>query len=231
MPVGTDTARSGRAEGRGWYLAREAGWLAGVSGDQIGQWARRDYIRSSRSDQSPRVYSFQDVAEAMVVHELLELGLRPREIRRAVRNLRDEYGDWPLTSAPLAVTQLHTGNTRGAELLVLAKESGELVNIAKGEGNEGFLGLVWYLRYLSTLLKKGGWVIKDHPDIDSIEVDPDRLGGIPTIRNRRVPAEKVAVLADSPGGRETLRDDYDLSDQEIDDAVAWYRAVTERSAA
>ncbi len=28
---------------RGYYLAHEAGWLAGVSGDRIGQWARRGY--------------------------------------------------------------------------------------------------------------------------------------------------------------------------------------------
>jgi uncharacterized protein (DUF433 family) len=231
MPVAADAVLPNPAEGRGWYLAREAGWLAGVSGDRIGQWARHGYIRSSRSDLSPRVYSFQDVAEAMVVHELLELGLRPREIRRAVHNLRHEYGDWPLQSAPLQVTQLHPGSTPGAELLVLVKDSGELVNIAKGEGQEEFLRLGWYLNHLVTLLRKGGWVIKDHPEINSIEVDPDRLGGIPTIRDRRVPAEKVAVLADTPSGRETLREDYDLSDLEIDGAVAWYRAVTERSAA
>lgn len=56
---------------RGYYLAHEVGWLAGVSGDRIGQWARRGYIRSSVSSVVPRVYSFQDVAEAMVVHELL----------------------------------------------------------------------------------------------------------------------------------------------------------------
>ena len=55
----------------GYYLAHEVGWLAGVSGDRIGQWARRGYIRSSVSSVVPLVYSYQDVAEAMVVHELI----------------------------------------------------------------------------------------------------------------------------------------------------------------
>jgi uncharacterized protein (DUF433 family) len=178
------------------YWAREAGWLTGVSGDRIGQWARRGYIRSDRSDAGARAYRFQDVAEAMVVHELLELGLRPREIRRAVANLRREYGDWPLTSAPLALTQLD-----------------------------------WHLASLATLLRRGGWVIRTHPEIDSIEVDPDRLGGTPTIRHRRVPAEKVAVIAEAYGGRAALREDYDLTEHEIDDAVSWYRAVTGLAAA
>ncbi|MEJ7765970.1 MAG: hypothetical protein WKF86_10775 [Acidimicrobiales bacterium] len=40
---------------RGYYLAHEAGWLAGVSGDRIGQWGRRDYICSPISTGLPRV--------------------------------------------------------------------------------------------------------------------------------------------------------------------------------
>jgi hypothetical protein len=55
------------AQPRGWYLAREVGLLAGVSGEKVGQWARYGYIRSSWSSTIPRVYSFQDVAEAIAV--------------------------------------------------------------------------------------------------------------------------------------------------------------------
>src|SRR3954468_75393 len=87
---------------RGRYFAWEAGQLAGVSGQKMGQWARRGYIRSSVADTTPRVYSFQDVAEAMVVHELLERGVRHRDILRAIREVEDRYGDWPLTEAPFA---------------------------------------------------------------------------------------------------------------------------------
>ena len=56
--------------------------LAGVSGDRIGQWARWGHIRSSRSEREPRVYSYEDVAEAMIVHELEELGADLPSIRR-----------------------------------------------------------------------------------------------------------------------------------------------------
>ena len=59
----------------GGDTAWEAGQLVGVSGQKVGQWARRGYIRSSVSDGRPRMYSFQDVAEAMVVHDLLERGV------------------------------------------------------------------------------------------------------------------------------------------------------------
>ena len=87
----------------GSFLAKEVGQLAGVSGNTIGQWARWGYNRSSRSDGEPRVYSVEDVAEAAIVHALLERGVRHAQVRRVIGRL-PEYGDWPLSEAPLATT-------------------------------------------------------------------------------------------------------------------------------
>jgi DNA-binding transcriptional MerR regulator len=87
----------------GHFLAGEAGELAGVSGSTIGQWARWGYIRASQSTGDPHVYSVEDVAEAAVVHALLDRGVRHADVRRAIERLH-EYGDWPLSEAPLATT-------------------------------------------------------------------------------------------------------------------------------
>jgi hypothetical protein len=87
----------------GHFLAGDAGELAGVTGNTIGQWARWGYIRASQSDGEPHVYSVEDVAEAVIVHELLERGVRHREVRRAIARL-EGYGQWPLSEAPLATT-------------------------------------------------------------------------------------------------------------------------------
>jgi DNA-binding transcriptional MerR regulator len=92
-----------RAKPHGQFLAGEAGELAGVSGNTIGQWARWGYIRASQSDGDPHLYSVEDVAEAAIVSELLARGVRHRDIRRAIARLGD-YGDWPLSEAPLATT-------------------------------------------------------------------------------------------------------------------------------
>jgi DNA-binding transcriptional MerR regulator len=96
-----------RAAGRihGHFLAGEVGEMAGVSGNTIGQWARWGYIRASRSDGEPHVYSVEDVAEAAIVRALLARGVRHKDVRRAIERLaRSDYGDWPLSEAALATT-------------------------------------------------------------------------------------------------------------------------------
>ena len=105
------------AKSHGHFLAGEVGEMAGVSGTTIGQWARWGYIRPSQSAGEPYVYGVEDVTEAAIVRALLERGVRHRHVRLAIRHLTD-YGDWPLSAAPLATT------TDGH--LVLLRENGEI---------------------------------------------------------------------------------------------------------
>ena len=95
----------------GTFLAAEVGELAGVSGTTIGQWARWGYIAASVSGAEPHVYSVEDVAEAVIVAELLERGVPHADVLRAIARLRQEYGAWPLSAAPLGTTT-QNGRTR-----------------------------------------------------------------------------------------------------------------------
>ena len=199
---------------RGWYLAREVGLLAGVSGDKIGQWARYSYVRSSWSAEIPRVYSFQDVAEAIAVHELLDRGVKHADIKQAIEGLRDQWGDWPLQAAPLVTTgeQANPG--------IALKEGAMAFDVGRKQG-QTYLSFV-ELQSINELLRRGGWALRDLPSVTRIEVDPDRLSGRPTIRDRRMPAEKVARIAQTPGGLRVLATGYDISKREADDAIRWY---------
>jgi uncharacterized protein (DUF433 family)/DNA-binding transcriptional MerR regulator len=213
---------------RGYYLAHEAGWLAGVSGDRIGQWARRGYIKSSVSSRVPRVYSYQDVAEAMVVHELLNSGVPLKKIKRAIELLRSEYGDWPLTQAPIVTA--HTDARAGQASAALALEHTDGLTDLNRDPLQGVLE-IGDLQRIAGDLRRGGWAVRQLPDIRSIEVDPDRLSGRPTIRGTRVPAELVARLAKTADGCRTLRRDYGVSDRQIDDARRWWEVVESLAAA
>lgn len=213
---------------RGRYLANEVGQLAGVSGQTIGQWARQGYIRSSQSAGRPRVYSFQDVGEAMVVHELLNRGATYPQIREHIERLRERYGvDWPLTQSPASTGTV--GGTEKAAPSVVARDSGRIY----GTGSHGWQQQVEIgdLNVIANLLWRGGWAARDLPDLEHIEVNPDRLSGRPTIRGHRIAAEDVAEIAQAPEGPEILRDDYELSDAEIRDAVRWWDAARRYEAA
>ena len=200
----------------GSYLAHDVGRLAGVSGQKVGQWARRGYIRSSQSDARPRVYSFQDVAEAMVVHELLDRGATHRQIRQAIATLRSETGSaWPLTHAP-----------------GLATTSGGMIVVATEHGPYDIGDLPWQqvisprnLERISQQLRRGGWAVRAIPDLEYIEVDPEMLGGRPVIRGRRIPAEEVAELARVEGGVQDLKEGFGVTEAEIRDASRWWAAT------
>jgi uncharacterized protein (DUF433 family) len=208
---------SSRERPRGRYLAEEAGRLAGVPGTTIGQWARRGYIASSHSDGPPRLYCYQDVAEAMVVHELIVQGGGLRSIRATVELLRVELETaWPLQKADLLVPAGRRPG-RPARAVVVAAGGGQ-VDVVAGHPVLAGLDLVGVVSDLS----RGGWAARTIR-ISHIEVDPDRLSGRPVIRGRRVPAELVAELAESTQGVDTLKHDYGLSGQEIEDARRWWR--------
>jgi uncharacterized protein (DUF433 family) len=203
-------------EPRGHYSAREAGVLAGVSGTTIGQWARRGYITASQADQPPYDYSYQDIAEAIIVHELLDAGAAHRRVKLAIAALRERHGNrWPLQTADL-------GTADGGIVAVEQEATWDL-----GDG-------VWQqqiapenLRRVAGILRRGGWAARDLPRLEHIEVNPDRLSGRPTIAGRRVSAEMVGQMADEPDGENELREGFDLSDAEIADARLWWHAVRE----
>ena len=201
---------------RGNYVAHEVGWLAGVSGDRIGQWARRGYIRSSQSTGRPRVYSYQDVAEAMIVHELEDSGADLASIKRAIARLRDRHGaNWPLQRSQLGAVHGGVVEYRGHEVYDIGGKGSEWQHVLEPDN----------LRKIVGQLERGGWAVRDLPDLRFIEVNPDRLSGRPVIRGRRVSAEVVAQIAETPGGAEVLREDYELTDEEIRDARRWWQVA------
>jgi uncharacterized protein (DUF433 family)/DNA-binding transcriptional MerR regulator len=207
---------------RGRYAASEVGQLAGVSGRTIGQWSRRGYITASQSDAIPKVYSFQDAAEAMVVHELFERGVTHRSVLTAIGALR-EYGDWPLTGADLAVARDGSARSR-----LIARHEGASYDI----GDRGWQSVInaETLQLISSLLRRGGWAVRQLPDLQHVEVDPDRLSGRPAIRGHRISAQEVAEIADEPNGIDDLVEGYGLTRAEIDDARAWWHEVQKLAA-
>lgn len=206
---------------RGHYLAWEAGQLAGVSGQKIGQWARRGYIRASQDDRGvPKVYSFQDVAEAMVVHELEDAGADLKSIKRAIERLRERHGmAWPLQHYSSRLGTVHGVVVEHDGAGFAAGNLGGKGSPAQSVLSDENLGKI------ASQLERGGWAVRKLTDLKHVEVDPDRLSGKPAIRGRRVAASEVAQIAEERDGIETLVEGYGLSEAEIDDARRWWGEV------
>jgi len=208
---------------RGHYFAGEVGQLAGVSGKRIGQWARRGYIRSSWSDESPRIYSYQDVAEAIVVHELEVMNVAPRTIGKTVGTLREMLGtDWPLQDTELFVPESHPHALGRSKTVAVKSEFGHLEDVVRLHPVLGQVDLVGIKRDLA----RGGWAARALPDLRHIEVNPDRLSGRPTIKGRRVAASDVAQIANS-GDEGSLKAGFGLTHAQVKDAVRWWSKVQE----
>lgn len=206
---------------RGYYLAHEVGRLVGVSGDRIGQWARRGYIRPSVAKGRPNVYSYQDVAEAMVVHELVLHEVDFPIIKAAIGRARKQSGsEWPLTNARLFVPE-------GGGTVVIETESDGYREDAKNL--HAVLDLP--MQRVVSWLQRGGWAARDLPHLEHIEVDPDRLSGRPVVRGTRVPAEDAGRLAQQEDGVRILRREYGLTEAQIADAALWWETVERYEAA
>lgn len=205
---------------RGHYLAWEAGQLAGVSGQKIGQWSRRGYIRASQDDNGfPKVYSFQDVAEAMVVHELEDAGADLKSIKRTIERLRERHGmAWPLQHYSARLGTVHG-------LVVEHGDDGIAANLGGKGAPEQSVMSDENLRKIASQLSRGGWAVRTLKDLRHVEVDPDRLSGRPTIRGRRIAVSDVAEIATEPDGLETLTEGYGLDEEQISDAQRWWREV------
>jgi uncharacterized protein (DUF433 family) len=158
-----------------------------------------------------------------MVHALLDRGAKHSSIKRTIQNLRARYGDWPLSTAELWTLD-NVGSSGGRTPIVL-KEQDLLLDIGHGIGGQLIMPSAGDLSRVQGLLRRGGWAIFVVPEVESIEVDPDRLSGRPTIKGTRVAADRVAEIANEEGGLRVLTRDYGLAKRQIEDAIKWYEAV------
>jgi uncharacterized protein (DUF433 family) len=208
----------GNARSIGQYSLLELARLAGVSPRRVARWHAMGAFPAT--GRLPHTFSYADAAEAVLAHYLVDEGLRPGEVARLVENLRDRFGDWPLGTAPLE----HEGR------LVVLREDGSLYVDTLHRPEQRVIEATLDLRKVRDALAHGGWVALRKLR-ESIEVDPERLSGMPTVRGRRLPTVVVAEVARELDGRDILREEYGLSPQEIEETLSYEEDVQKAIAA
>jgi len=195
--------------------------LAGVTGHRIGQWARYGLITPTGFKGSPaNLYTFFDVAEAIAVRWLLEKGFDYGELHRAIDYARRSHPNWPLQRSRIGVAQHAVqGDPRGTIALEECDPSGTSWVDTLARGSQQILEPK-LLERTTDMLRRGGWLAEQH-SLKHIAVDPELMGGIPTIRGRRWSVGRVAQLAADPEGRRVLIEDYHFESEAVDDALRW----------
>lgn len=205
----------------GVYLPHRAGALAGVSGYSIGQWARHGLVTPTVYEGRPaNLYSYFDVAEAIVVRWLLDQGFQHADARAALEDVRQDYPHWPLLHAPLGIGR-QTMEDRGT---LVKKESRDVYVDVSGRAPGQVIIKPVLLDTARDMLRHGGWLASTL-NLERIEVMPLKLGGQPSLRGRRWAVDHVARLAADDEGRHVLVDRYGLEPVEVDEAVAWVEAA------
>jgi uncharacterized protein (DUF433 family)/DNA-binding transcriptional MerR regulator len=210
-----------RPEIVGVYTPRRAGALAGVSGQSIGQWARHGLVTPTVYEGRPtNLYSYFDVAEAIVVRWVLDQDFKHAEIRAALDDVRDDYPEWPLLNAPLGVGR-QSVDDRG--LLVRRRDPDVYVDVS-GRAPGQIVIRPALLDAARDMLQHGGWLARSL-GLERIEVTPLKLGGQPSLRGRRWTVDHVARLGADERGRQILVEDYGLEPSEVQEALAWAEAA------
>jgi uncharacterized protein (DUF433 family) len=209
-----------RPEQLGVFSPRRCGQLAGVGGDRIGQWARYGLIRPTIYEGRPaNRYAFYDVAEAIVVQWLHTEGFSYAEIHLAIEKAGGEHRNWPLLEQPLGVARDAVETDRG---VIAMKVGSSYVEI--GRPGDQVVIKPELFHEAADVLRTGGWLAKQL-GLTRIEVDPQRLGGAPTVKGHRWPVERVARIAADDEGRSMLLEEYELDEFDIEESVTWTDAA------
>ena len=81
------------------YTTRQVAELLGISPARVRSFARQEFLTPGRDGRGQLLFSFQDMVLLRTANGLLEAGLRPRQIWRALRAVRDRLPDGrPLSS-------------------------------------------------------------------------------------------------------------------------------------
>lgn len=217
-------------EPRGHYPLSEAAWIVGLRPQRISRWVSGRHVCASQQDAPPFVFCYQDLAEMLLIHDLMENhSVAWRSISHTMAALRADHGCWPLSREALAnpLTTFRAPDSSSATLVI--EREGALYERC-GEGWQQLLNLET-LGFITDKLSRGGWAVVLDPSLEHISIDPDYLSGRPAIKGRRVSAVDVATLAGDPGGEAILLDHYRLQPAEIQDAVKWWNAIQRTRAA
>lgn len=201
--------------GDGFYTAAEAAKIASVPRSTLDYWTRTGLVPASQRSARPRLFSFADLRDIVVVEKLRGQGAKTRAIRSAL--------DWVRSVADVK-RLAHASFGVDAGGLVMPFEGQLVAPHAKGQ----------YVLAMSDVYRQLG-ADPEEPTVlrpvPGILIDPRVRGGAPVIEGTRIPAQLVVeYLQDGLSNEELLSLYPSLPPSAIHAALEWDRVTRGQAA-
>ncbi|MEW6301837.1 MAG: DUF433 domain-containing protein [Verrucomicrobiota bacterium] len=213
--------------GVGIYTVQEASRLTGVSVGRIRRWLRGYNFRTKgKRHHSPRLWEgqhkpidhaqalgFLDLIEIKFVDAFLSNGVSWVTLRKARERARELFGEThPFCSQRFA--------TDGHEIFVELQQTGEPILLEIARNQEVFVDIVKpFFKELE--FDKDHSLVLWRPATQRrlVVLDPSRNFGRPIVARRGIPTEALAQAAKASGSVAEVSRWYEVSEDEIKDAV------------
>ncbi len=170
------------------YSAKIAARVARVSPQTFQAWQKANLLRPTKSDYGGRVentYTYDDLLLMRVIVRLKEQGIKPRAIRTALDTIEQmSNGDraaWKLVSI-----FVHQG------LIVVVFPNNELWNPVAASKGPQKMAAVFFPELMEELKRE---LVPER--FRHIDLDPEVLGGAPTVKGTRISTSAIASVLES----------------------------------
>ncbi len=203
------------------FPSRLTSKMSGATVHQLTYWrAQNILVPEIESEKSPYLYSFRDIIALRTF-----AWIRGDHSLQMIRRMFDTLGELDMVEHPSAYKIVKLGSSLGVQ-----RDDGVIIDVAKEPGQEvlgtlqnvfeefeGFRG-----RHVDDLL---------HPR-RGVEVNPDRLGGWPTIVGTRIPYDTIAdLIADGSIPPESIANYYPgVTADAARDALSYQNSIATVSA-
>lgn len=157
--------------------------MSGATMHQLSYWrAQKILVPEIESSKSPFLYSFRDIIALRTF-----AWIRGDHSLQLIRRMFDTMGELEMVEHPSSYKIAKLGSSLG-----VLREDGVIIDVAKEPGQE-VLGTLEDV--FAEFEDRKGRKVENllHPR-EGVEVNPDRLGGWPTIAGTRIPFDTIADL-------------------------------------
>lgn len=195
--------------------------MSGATLHQLSYWrAQKILVPEIESSKSPFLYSFRDIIALRTF-----AWIRGDHSLQLIRRMFDTMGELEMVEHPSSYKIAKLGSSLG-----VLREDGVIIDVAKEPGQE-VLGTLEDV--FAEFEDRKGRKVENllHPR-EGVEVNPDRLGGWPTIAGTRIPFDTIAdLIADGSIPPEKIANLYPgVSASAARDALSYQDSISAVSA-